>query len=174
MWCLPVGKSLTSTSSMRIIDQGSTIPAPVDYDGILKMEGASGLQSTDSTQASTFKFWFRPDNVDVQIIDQLVGAASCQDLRGEGSASSQGDRRCGSRPPRPLRPPRTGGERKPDDSKHDDCAWTWVPSVKTVAGADSRISAGPAGRVQLEKNHWVQEYTGISGYIVPQTWHIEW
>jgi hypothetical protein len=172
------GKSLTSTSSMRILDQGSTIPAPVDYEGILKMEGASGLQSTDSTQASTFKFWFRPDNVDVQIIDPLVGAASCQDLRGEGSASSQGDRRCGSRcgrrPPRPLRPPRTGGERKPDDSKHDDCAWTWVPSVKTVAGADSRISAGPAGRVQLEKNLWVQEYTGISGYIVPQTWHIEW
>ena len=120
------GKSLTSTSSMRIIDQGSTIPAPVDYDGILKMEGASGLQSTDSTQASTFKFRFRPDNVVVQIIDPLVGAASCQDLRGEGSASSQGDRRCGRRcgrrPPRPLRPPRTGGERKPDDSKHDDCA----------------------------------------------------
>jgi hypothetical protein len=36
-------------------------------------------------------------------------------------------------------------------------------SVKTVAGADSRISAGPAGQVQLEKNLWVQEYTGISG-----------
>ena len=109
------GKSLTSTSSMHILDQGSTIPAPVDYEGILKMEGASGLQSTDSTQASTFEFRFRPDNVDVQIIDPLVGAASCQDLRGEGSASSQGDRRCGSRcgrrPPRPLRPPRTGGER---------------------------------------------------------------
>jgi hypothetical protein len=172
------GKSLTSTSSMRILDQGSTIPAPVDYEGILKMEGASGLQSTDSTQASTFKFRFRPDNVVVQIIDPLVGAASCQDIRGEGSASSQGDRRCGRRcgrrPPRPLRPPRTGGERNPKDSKHDDCAWTWVPSVKTVAGADSRISAGPAGRVQLEKNLWVQEYTGISGYIVPQTLHIEW
>ena len=172
------GKSLTSTSSMRILDQGSTIPAPVDYDGILKMEGASGLQSTDSTQASTFKFRFRPDNVVVQIIDPLVGAASCQDLRGEGSASSQGDRRCGRRcgrrPPRPLRPPRTGGERNPNDSKHDDCAWTWVPSVKTVAGADSRISAGPAGRVQLEKILWVQEYTGISEYIVPQTLHIEW
>ena len=31
---------------------------------------------------------------------------------------------------------------------------------------------GPAaGRVQLEKNLWVQEYTGISGYIVPQTLH---
>jgi hypothetical protein len=28
--------------------------------------------------------------------------------------------------------------------------------------------------VQLEKILWVQEYTGISGYIVPQTWHIEW
>ena len=35
------------------------------------------------------------------------------------------------------------------------------------------FSAGPAGRVQLEKNLWVQEYTGISGYIVPQTLHIE-
>ena len=68
---------------MRILDQGSTIPAPVDYEGILKMEGASGLQSTDSTQASTFKFRFRPDNVDVQIIDPLVGAASCQGLRGK-------------------------------------------------------------------------------------------
>ena len=106
------GKSLTSTSSMSILDQGSTIPAPVDYDGILKMEGASGLQSTDSSQASTFKFRFRPDNVVVQIIDPLVGAASCQGLRGEGSASSQGDRRCGRscgrrysrRPPRPLWP----------------------------------------------------------------------
>jgi hypothetical protein len=28
--------------------------------------------------------------------------------------------------------------------------------------------------VQLEKILWVQEYTGISGYIVPQTLHIEW
>ena len=45
------GKSLMSTSSMRILDQGSTIPAPVDYEGILKMEGASGLHG-----ASTFKF----------------------------------------------------------------------------------------------------------------------
>ena len=173
------GTSLTSTSSKRILDQGSTIPAPVDYEGIVKLEGACGLQALHRRQQwSTLKFRFRPDNVVVQIFDPLVGAASCQGLRGEGSASSQGDRRCGRRcgrrPPRPLRPPRTGGERKPDDSKHDDCAWTWVPSVKTVAGADSRISAGPAGRVQLEKNLWVEEYTGISGYIVPQTLHIEW
>jgi hypothetical protein len=28
--------------------------------------------------------------------------------------------------------------------------------------------------VQLENNLWVQEYTGISGYIVPQTLHVEW
>ncbi len=40
---------------MRILDQGSTIPAPVDYDGILKMEGASGLQSTDSTIVTVIK-----------------------------------------------------------------------------------------------------------------------
>jgi hypothetical protein len=106
------GTSLTSTSSKHILGQGSTIPAPVDYEGIVKLEGACGLQSTDSTQASTFKFRFRPDNVVVQIIDPLVGAASCQGLRGEGSASSQGDRRCGRscgrrysrRPPRPLWP----------------------------------------------------------------------
>jgi hypothetical protein len=44
-------------------------------------------RSTDSTQASTFKFLFRPDNVVVQIIEPLAGAASCQGLRGEGSAS---------------------------------------------------------------------------------------
>ena len=70
------------------------------------------MRSTGSTQASTLKFRFRPDNVVVQIIDPLVGAASCQGLRGEGSASSQGDRRCGRscgrrysrRPPRPLWP----------------------------------------------------------------------
>jgi len=40
-------------------------------------------RSTDSTQASTLKFRFRPDNVVVQIIDPLVGAASCQGLRGK-------------------------------------------------------------------------------------------
>ena len=48
-----------------------------------------------------------------------------------------------------------------------------MPCVKTVAGEDSRISAGPAGRVQLEKNLWVEVYTGIPGYIGPQTLHIE-
>ena len=37
------GKSLTSTSPMCILDQGRTIPAPVDYEGILKMEGTRGL-----------------------------------------------------------------------------------------------------------------------------------
>jgi hypothetical protein len=43
---------------MRILDQDSTIPAPVDYDGILKMEGASGLHrrqlsSSDSDQTTS-------------------------------------------------------------------------------------------------------------------------
>jgi hypothetical protein len=37
---------------MRILDQGSTIPAPVDYEGILKMEGASGLQTLHRRQLS--------------------------------------------------------------------------------------------------------------------------
>ena len=38
-------KTIASTSPMRILDQGRTIPAPalVDYEGFLKMEGTSGL-----------------------------------------------------------------------------------------------------------------------------------
>ena len=40
---------------MRILDQGSTIPVSIDYEGILKMEGESGLHgrqlsSSDSDQ----------------------------------------------------------------------------------------------------------------------------
>jgi hypothetical protein len=58
---------------MHILDQGRTITAPVDYEGILKMEGASGLPL-----GSTFKCQFRPDNVVVQITEPLAGAASCQ------------------------------------------------------------------------------------------------
>jgi hypothetical protein len=43
---------------MRILDQGSTIPASVDYEGIIKMEGASGLHgrqlsSSDSDQTTS-------------------------------------------------------------------------------------------------------------------------
>ena len=41
------------------------------------MEGASGLPL-----ASTFKCRFFPDNVVVQITEQLAGAASCQGLKG--------------------------------------------------------------------------------------------
>ena len=62
---------------MCILDQGRTITAPVDYKGILKMEGASGLPL-----ASTFKCRFLPDNVVVQITEQLAGAASCDGLKG--------------------------------------------------------------------------------------------
>jgi hypothetical protein len=34
---------VTTTSPICILDQGRTITAPFDYEGILKMEGASGL-----------------------------------------------------------------------------------------------------------------------------------
>jgi hypothetical protein len=64
---------VTSTLSMCILDQGRTIAAPVDYEGILKMEGASALPL-----ASTFKCQFRPDSVVVQINEQLAGNASWQ------------------------------------------------------------------------------------------------
>ncbi len=37
-----------------------------------------------------------------------------------------------------------------------------------------QIRGFQAGRVQLEKNHWVKVYTGISGYTVgPHTLHIQ-
>jgi hypothetical protein len=43
---------------MRILDQDSTIPAPIDYEGVLKMEGTSGLHerqlsSSDSDQTTS-------------------------------------------------------------------------------------------------------------------------
>ena len=82
---------------MRILDQGRTIPAPapVDYEGFLKMEGTSGLHGRPLPYA--FKFEFRQDIVVVQITEPLAGAASCQGLRG-------GSRRwLAGRPP--LQPP---------------------------------------------------------------------
>ena len=63
---------------MRILDQGRTITAPVDYEGILKMEGASGLPL-----ASTFKCQFSPDSVVIQITEPMAGTASCQGLKRE-------------------------------------------------------------------------------------------
>ncbi len=62
---------------MCILDQGRTITAPVEYEGILKMEGASGLPL-----ASTFKCRFSSDSVVVQITEPLAGTASCQGLKG--------------------------------------------------------------------------------------------
>ena len=44
---------------------------------LLPSTTASGLPL-----ASIFKCWFRPDNVVVQITEQLAGAASCQCLKG--------------------------------------------------------------------------------------------
>ncbi len=55
---------------IMILDQCRTIPAPVDYKGTLKLEGASVLPL-----ASTFKSRFRPDDVAVQITEPMVGAA---------------------------------------------------------------------------------------------------
>jgi hypothetical protein len=175
MWCLPVGNPWRQhhqcASSTKAAP--SLLPSTTTASSRWKAQAVYRLYTGVNSQIPI-------PTRQRRCPDHWSAGRRCQLPRpkGEGSASSQGDRRCGRRcgrrPPRPLRPPRTGGERNPKDSKHDDCAWTWVPSVKTVAGADSRISAGPAGRVQLEKNLWVQEYTGISGYIVPQTLHIEW
>jgi hypothetical protein len=44
---------------MSILDQGRTIIAPVDYEGILKKQGASGLPLASTV---TFKCRFRPDS----------------------------------------------------------------------------------------------------------------
>ena len=74
------GKSLTLTSPMRILDQGRTFPAPVDYEGILKVEGTSSLHGRHLPYAS--KFEIRQDIVVVQITEPLASAASCQGLRG--------------------------------------------------------------------------------------------
>ena len=57
---------VTSTSPMRILDQGRTITAPVDYEGILKMVGTSGLPLASTV---TFKCRLRPDSVVVQITE---------------------------------------------------------------------------------------------------------
>jgi hypothetical protein len=62
---------VTSTSPMRILDQGRTITAPVDYEGILKMEGASDLPLASTV---TFKCRFRPDSVVVQITEPLAAS----------------------------------------------------------------------------------------------------
>jgi hypothetical protein len=63
---------MTSTAQMRILDQGRTVTAPVDYWGILEMlKGTSGLPF-----ASTLKCIFCPDNVVIQITEPLASAAS--------------------------------------------------------------------------------------------------
>ncbi len=46
------GKSSTSTS---ILDKGKTIPAPVDYEGILTMEGASSLHGSHLPSSNSAK-----------------------------------------------------------------------------------------------------------------------
>jgi hypothetical protein len=51
---------VTSTSPMCILNQGRTITAPVDYEGILKMVGANGLPLASTV---TFKCRLRPDGV---------------------------------------------------------------------------------------------------------------
>ena len=65
---------MTSTALMRILYQGRTVTALVDYWGILEMvKGTSGLPL-----ASTLKCLFCPDNVVIQITEPLAraGAAS--------------------------------------------------------------------------------------------------
>jgi hypothetical protein len=66
---------------MRILDQGRTITAPADYEGILKMVGASSLPLA-STVTFTVKCRLRPDSFVIQITEPLAGTASCQGLKG--------------------------------------------------------------------------------------------
>ena len=79
---------------------------------------------------------------------------------------------CGRPRGRKLRPPltsrhRPGGIKLEAWKIKHHCAWTWVPWIRTVAAADSQLSGGPAGGVQLETNHWVKVCTRMSGYIDP-------
>ena len=84
MWCLPLGnpwrqhhQCASSTKAAPYLLSSTTII-------VVRWHPQDGRRkrSTDCTQASTFEFRFRPDVV-VQIIDPLVGAASCQGLRGK-------------------------------------------------------------------------------------------
>jgi hypothetical protein len=70
---------IVASSPMRILDQGRTITAPVDYEGILKTVGTSCLPLALTV---TFKCRLRPDSVVVQITEPLAGTASCQGLKG--------------------------------------------------------------------------------------------
>ena len=85
-----------STTPRRILNQGRTIPAPVDYKVIFKMEVASTVYPWCQV-LSNFQCRFRPDNVVVQITQPLGGAASCQGVKGGKTllalTASQGDRR---------------------------------------------------------------------------------
>jgi len=79
---------------------------------------------------------------------------------------------CGRPCGRKLLPPltsrhRPGGIKLEAWKIKHHCAWTWVPWIRTVAAADSQLSGGPAGGVQLETNHWVKVCTRMSGYIDP-------
>ena len=152
----------------------STITAPIDYEGILKMEGASALPL-----ASTFKCWFLPDNVVVQITEPMAGAASCQGLK-EGKPPALLARRATAvaaatapAAARRLRgqagtgargPGGGGGWRetiKPWMNTHY-CAWTWVQT--SGSGKICSFRAGQPGgcsRKRIIGSTYMQVYPGI-------------
>ena len=112
-------------------------------------------RSTDSTQASTLKLRFRPDNVVVQIIDPLVGAASCQGLRGKAPLARRATAAvavaaAAGRPGRCGRQEREGSETQ----RLVNMMIVLELECRPVAAANSQLSGGPAGRVQQETNHW--------------------
>ncbi len=77
----------TSTSPQCILDSDRTIAAPVDYEGILKIQGASGL-----SLAITFKCKFvAPNNVAIEITELLAGAAA-NDSADEAATGEQGEK----------------------------------------------------------------------------------
>ena len=104
-----------STSPMHILDQGRTVTAPVDYEGILKMVGASGLPLASTV---TLKCRLRPDSVVVQITEPQPGAASYQGQKGgkpplarwaTASAAAAAAAGCADKPAPARRGPERGG-----------------------------------------------------------------
>ncbi len=63
---------MTSTSPQPILDRDRTVVAPVEYQGILKMEGTRG----DLPLATTFKCKFVAQTTSLSSSEPLVRAAS--------------------------------------------------------------------------------------------------
>ncbi len=76
---------MESTSSQRILDRNRTVVAPVDYQGILKMEGTSGLSPGALPLATKFKCKSVVHATSLSRSEPLARAASASD----GSAAAE-------------------------------------------------------------------------------------